>query len=102
MDCPDAPSSVIFEEITDYSIEIAWEKKSYDNGLDVEKYEIYLSPKGQNEWYSACQTDNITTAIVSNLAIDKYYDFKVRAFNECGWGAFSSVVTKRTRAIEAP
>lgn len=101
MDCPDAPSSVIFGEITDYSIEIVWEK-SYDNGLDVEKYEIHLSPKGQNEWYSACQTDNITTAIVSNLAIDKYYDFKVRAFNECGWGAFSSVVTKRTRAIEAP
>ena len=48
------------------------------------------------------QHKSITTAIVSNLAIDKHYDFKVRAFNECGWGPFSSVVTKRTRAIEAP
>ena len=101
MDCPDAPKNVSLGEISDTTIELLWDK-AYDNGLAVEMYEIYLSYKGEDIWHSACRIDDITNAVVSNLIINTYYDFKIRAYNECGWGSFSSILTKRTRAITAP
>eukprot|EP00945_MAST-04E_sp_MAST-4E-sp1_P002253 g2253.t1 len=102
IDCPDESEGLERGEISDTCIDLVW-KKAYDNGLPVEEYEVSLAEANAAEqsWCKAATIEG-TGATVSGLEMGVYYLFRVRAYNEVGWGAYSKTIKVRTRAIPAP
>ena len=105
MDTPEPPENLTQGDISEYSVELAWDK-AYDNGLFVEQYEVMLTKDPEYDhhgehWFAATTIEH-TSAQVTGLDLGTHYIFKVRAYNEVGWSEFSTPLKLRTRAIPAP
>ena len=91
---PLAPTSIIFSDTKQRSINVAWAAPNNTGRPPIEKYQLQYRPHSDDEW-PRIETDNIIDSItaanhtVTPLDRGTRYDFRVRALNDEGTGPWS-------------
>ncbi len=91
---PSAPLNLTFppEGVLNDSVTLMWLSPLHPNGV-IQLYELRWSSSGLNVFENT--TDNITTAVLSDLTPGTQYSFSVRAFT-VAFGPFSDQLTLHT------
>lgn len=86
MATPIAPSTD-----SDRKIYISWPSSI---GKNISKYQLYVNKLGSSNWSQAYIGSG--RSVTYTAPSDGTYNFKVRAYNSAGWGAFSNIDTTIT------
>ena len=91
---PSAPLNLTFppEGVLNDSVTLMWLSPLHPNGV-IQLYELRWSSSGLNVFENT--TDDITTAVLSDLTPGTQYSFSVRAFT-VAFGPFSDQLTLHT------
>eukprot|EP00931_Biecheleriopsis_adriatica_P028455 TRINITY_DN1695_c0_g1_i6.p1 TRINITY_DN1695_c0_g1~~TRINITY_DN1695_c0_g1_i6.p1 ORF type:complete len:411 (+),score=58.33 TRINITY_DN1695_c0_g1_i6:833-2065(+) len=97
-DVPDAvPKPWIVEgSITAHSMKVKWNVPE-SNGSEVKLYSLQCQAEGEDDWTEVCEQTK-RTFVMEKLSPKKCYSFRVKALNDCGWGAWSEVCEETTLA----
>ena len=101
--CPSAPRDLRVEESSRSMLTLAWHPPCTDHGAPVTSYQLEytLAGRGQRSvekvsWRSGFK-GNATLFVLEGLIPGQKYCGRVRAFNACGWGPWSGIVTGTTQ-----
>lgn len=91
------------DETTEAKLHVVWDVLTDNGGTAITSYHLQYKKSTSNDWidkqgYSPLST--LTYAyITKSLVSGAYYDFRVRARNVHGWGAYSSTVSFRVAKV---
>ena len=104
---PLAPTSIIFSDTKQLSINVAWAAPNNTGRPPIEKYQLQYRSHSDDAWpqvETANIIDNITTANHTVTPLDRgtEYDFRIRALNDEGTGPWSEPSPHSTNANQRP
>jgi hypothetical protein len=86
-DVPGIPAAPIFEGATHDSISLSWSPPTYNGGISIIGYKLYMQVLDRNELvFNGYGQPQVFTFTMKGLKQGTYYNFQVEAENEVGPG----------------
>lgn len=94
IEAPGAPTDVMAASPTTSSLQVSWTAPEFDGGADVVNYEVEYRVVGSTEWVPFTrEVSEATLVVVTALASDTSYEFRVAAANVMLTGAYTQTTT---------
>ena len=94
IEAPGAPVGVMATSPTTSSLQVSWTAPEFDGGADVVNFEVQYRVVGSTEWVPFTrEVSEATLVVVTALASDTSYEFRVAAANVMLTGAYTQTTT---------
>ncbi len=99
IEAPGAPMGVVAANPTTSSIEVSWTAPQSDGGSAIASYAVQYRVTGSNTWVPFARDDSsATSVVVTGLASNTSYEFRVAAANVMLTGSYTPTATS-TRTL---